>query len=50
MHNGDVPAFHLENKYLPSLYGFILVVGEEEKIPTVEGWLHTTTAQEIHAK
>ena len=44
MHNGDIPAFHLENEYLPSLYGLILVVSQEEKVPTVEGRLHTTTA------
>ena len=43
VHNWDVPAFHLEDKDLTSLQWFILVVSQEEKVPSIECRLHTTT-------
>ena len=43
VHNRYVPTFDLEHEYLPSLEGLVLVVGEEEKVSTKEGWLHTAT-------
>ena len=43
VHNRYVSTFDLEHEYLPSLEGLILVVGEEEKVSTIEGWLHTAT-------
>ena len=44
MHNGDVPAFDLENEDLTSLQWFFLVVCQEEKVTSIERRLHTTTA------
>ena len=43
VHDWYVPAFHLEDKDLTSLQWFILVVGQEEKVPSIECGLHTTT-------
>ena len=40
VHNRYISTFDLENEYLPSLEGLVLVVGEEE---TIEGWLHAAT-------
>ena len=43
VHNGDVSTLDLEDKDLSSLDGLILIVGKEEEVPPVEGWLHTAT-------
>ena len=43
VHNRYVSTFDLEHHYLPSLEGLVLVVGEEEKVSTIEGWLHAAT-------
>ena len=41
VHNRYVSTVDLEHEYLSSLEGLVLVVGEEEKVYTIEGWLHT---------
>ena len=43
VHNGDVSTLDLEDKDLSSLDGLVLIVGKEEEVPAVEGWLHTAT-------
>ena len=43
VHNGDVSTLDLEDKDLSSLDGLVLIVGKEEEVPPVEGWLHTAT-------
>ena len=43
VHDGDVPALHLEDEDLPGLDGLHLVVGEEEEVSTVERRLHAAT-------
>ena len=43
VHNWYVSTFDLEHKLLPSLEGLVLVVSEEEKVSTIEDWLHATT-------
>ena len=42
--DGDVPAFNLEDEDFTSLQWFLLIVGQEEKITTIECRLHTPTA------
>ena len=43
MYNGDVPILHLEDEYLPSLHRVLPIVGEEEKVTSIECRLHATT-------
>ena len=50
VHNWYVSTFDLEHKYLPCLEGLVLVVGEEEKVSTIEGWLHTATKDVTEGK
>ena len=44
VHDGDVPALHLEHYNLPHTDGLLPVVGQKQQVPPVEGWLHATTA------
>ena len=43
VHNGDVSVFDLEDQDLPGLDWVTVVVGEEQKVTTIERWLHTAT-------
>ena len=43
MHYGDVPTLDLENNNVSHSHWLLLVVGEEEEVAAVEGWLHATT-------
>ena len=43
VHNRYFSTFDLEHEYLSSLEGLVLVVGEEEKVSTIEDWLHAAT-------
>ena len=47
VHDGDVPALHLEDEDLPGLDGLRLVVGEEQEVSTVERRLHTATGHTV---
>lgn len=47
MNDGYVPVLHLKNEDFTSLYRIILVVGEEQQVPSVEGWLHATTVTTV---
>ena len=49
VHDGDVATFDLEDEDLPGLDGVVLVVGEEEQVPSVERWLHATTTHTSRA-
>lgn len=43
MHDGNVSVFDLEDQDLSCLDRVTVVVGEEQKVTTIERWLHTTT-------
>ena len=47
VHDGDVPALHLEHHDLPHTDGLLPVVGQKQQVPPVEGWLHATTATNL---
>ena len=46
--DGDVPVFDLEDEDLPGLHWVVTVIGEEQQVATVEGWLHASTAGNRH--
>ena len=43
VNNRYVTTFDLEHEYLSGLDGLVLIVGEEQKVSTIEGRLHAAT-------
>lgn len=44
MNDGNVPTLDFEDYDFSDADRFVLIIGEEQKVPPVEGWLHTPTA------